>query len=109
MTASRLWTAGAGRSAARPLALFCGGLATLGLSACNESNTYVPPPPPTVTIAQPLSQATTRYLEFTGNTDAINDVDLEARVQGSLDEIKYKDGSLVKKGDAALRHPAQCL
>ena len=97
MSASRLRTTGATRSAARLLVLFCGGLATLALAACNESNSYVPPPPPRVTVAQPLAEATTRYLEFTGNTDAINDVDLEARVQGSLDEIKYKDGSLVKK------------
>lgn len=77
--------------------LLIAGAAALALAACNESNTYVPPPPPKVVIAQPVKQSVTRYLEVTGNTAAINEVDLEARVQGWLEEINYKDGTLVKK------------
>ena len=38
-------------------------------------------------------------LELTGNTKAINEVKLEARVQGLLEQIKYVDGAAVKKGD----------
>jgi membrane fusion protein, multidrug efflux system len=49
-------------------------------------------------VQQPLQQPVTRYIELTGNTQAFNQVDLEARVQGFLDEINYKDGSLQKKG-----------
>ena len=40
----------------------------------------------------------TRYLEATGNTAAVNTTNLVARVQGFLQEIKYKDGDLVKQG-----------
>src|SRR5215470_3439405 len=69
----------------------------LGLTACKE-NAYVPPPPPKVTVAQPLQQPVTRYIELTGNTQAIATVDLEARVQGYLEQINYKDGALAKKG-----------
>jgi RND family efflux transporter MFP subunit len=70
------------------------------LSACDK-NTYVAPPPPKVIVAQPLQRPVTRYIELTGNTQAINSVDLEARVQGFLEKINYTDGQLVKK-DAVL-------
>ncbi|MDQ0562665.1 RND family efflux transporter MFP subunit [Rhizobium mesoamericanum] len=71
-----------------------------GLSSCDSgSNSYVPPPPPKVNIAQPLQQPVIEYFELTGNTDAISAVDIEARVQGFLESIDYKDGTAVKKGD----------
>jgi RND family efflux transporter MFP subunit len=41
----------------------------------------------------------TPYLEVTGNFNAYNSVDLEARVQGYLQQINYQDGSEVKQGD----------
>ncbi len=72
--------------------------AMLSLTACGEQNTYVAPPPPKVVVAQPLQQPVTRYIELTGNTQAINIIDLEARVQGFLEKINYVDGDLVKKG-----------
>jgi membrane fusion protein, multidrug efflux system len=75
--------------------------AFLTLTACEEKNVYAPPPPPKVIVEQPLKQPVTRYIELTGNTQAFNQVDLEARVQGTLDKINYKDGALVKK-DAVL-------
>jgi multidrug efflux system membrane fusion protein len=69
------------------------------LVGCNGSkNAYVPPPPPKVVVAQPLQQPVTLYLELTGNTQAINSVDLVARVQGYLESIDYKDGASVTKG-----------
>lgn len=71
--------------------------ATFLLAACDQ-NTYVPPPPPRVAVALPLKQPVTRYLEATGNTAAVNSANLVARVQGFLQEIKYRDGDLVKQG-----------
>src|SRR5690606_4202753 len=73
-------------------------LVAAGLAACNEENTYVPPPPPKVLVATPVEQPVTNYMELTGNTQAYNAVDLEARVQGFLTSIDYKDGAAVKKG-----------
>ncbi|WP_275187577.1 efflux RND transporter periplasmic adaptor subunit [Bradyrhizobium sp. CSA112] len=67
------------------------------LSAC-EQNTFVPPPPPKVEVAPPVQRPFTRYLETTGNTAAIKNVDLVARVQGFLQSINYKDGAFVKEG-----------
>jgi len=46
----------------------------------------------------PLQQTVTPYLEATGNTASVNTVKLVARVQGYVQEIKYKDGAQVKKG-----------
>lgn len=81
----------ASASAVCALALFAAG--------CGERNEYVPPPPAKVSYVTPKKQEVTRYLEFTGNTDAINQVDLVARVEGFLTSIDYKDGAVVKKGD----------
>jgi RND family efflux transporter MFP subunit len=73
--------------------------AAFGLTtACGQSNTYVAPPPPKVTVAKPVEQQVTRYFEATGNTAAVNSANLVARVQGFLTEIKYADGAAVKKG-----------
>jgi RND family efflux transporter MFP subunit len=67
-------------------------------AACGDRNVYVPPPPPKVTVAQPVSRPVTDYLEFTGNTAAINTVKLRARVEGYLEKVLFQDGDRVKKG-----------
>lgn len=67
------------------------------LSAC-EQNAFVPPPPPKVEVGPPTQRAITRYLEATGTTAPIMNVDLVARVQGFLQSINYKDGAEVKAG-----------
>jgi RND family efflux transporter MFP subunit len=71
--------------------------ALLALGGC-EQNSFVPPPPPKVDVGLPVQQGITRFLEATGNTAPIQTVDLVARVQGVLQSINYKDGSLVKAG-----------
>src|SRR3989442_11646007 len=69
----------------------------VALSAC-EQNSFVPPPPPKVEVALPVQRSITRYLDATGNTAPIKNVDLVARVQGVLQSISYQDGTLVKEG-----------
>src|SRR2546423_8778331 len=71
--------------------------ASVALSAC-EQNSFVSPPPPKVEVAAPVQRSITRYLEATGNTAPIKNVDLVARVQGFLQSINYKDGTFVKEG-----------
>jgi len=75
-----------------------GVMLAMAILACGEGNVYAPPPPPRVTVAQPVRQPVTDYLEFTGNTQAINTVQLRARVQGFLEKVFFKDGDMVKKG-----------
>jgi RND family efflux transporter, MFP subunit len=51
-----------------------------------------------VTVAQPTRQPVTNYLEFNGNTQAVETVELRARVEGFLEKINFEDGSIVRKG-----------
>jgi multidrug efflux system membrane fusion protein len=69
------------------------------LTGCNDKNTYVPPPLPKVRVAEPLRQTATLYLDLTGNTQAVNTVTLNARVQGFLTSIDYTDGARVHRGE----------
>ena len=50
-------------------------IAAMGMLSACEQNTFVPPPPPKVDVAVPLQRPFTRYLEATGNTAAIKNVD----------------------------------
>ncbi len=68
------------------------------LPSCGESNKYAAPPPPKVTVVQPVEKDVTRFFEATGNAAAVNSVDLVARVQGFVQAIGYSDGQFVKKG-----------
>ena len=69
------------------------------ITACEQKNTYVEPPPPEVTVAEPLQQEVTEYLEFTGNTRAFEEVELRARVAGFLDSMHFTPGTHVDLGD----------
>jgi RND family efflux transporter MFP subunit len=73
-------------------------VAAMGILSACEQNTFVPPPPPKVDVAVPVQRPFTRYLEATGNTAAVKNVDLVARVQGFLQSINYTDGAYVKEG-----------
>src|SRR5262245_56641253 len=88
------------RPASRAAAWRVGSLIALGaaLSACNQQNPYVPPPPPKVDVAVPVKQTVTPYLYATGNTATVNMTTLIARVAGFVQEIDYKDGDGVKAG-----------
>jgi RND family efflux transporter MFP subunit len=72
--------------------------AALALAACGQNNQYAAPPPPKVTVEPPVEQDVTRYFDATGNTAAVNAVDLVARVPGFVQAIGYQDGAFVKKG-----------
>ncbi|EIC29025.1 RND family efflux transporter, MFP subunit [Methylomicrobium album BG8] len=78
------------------IAAFVGG-AMLFAGGCEEKNAYVPPPPPEVTVSLPVHRQVREYLEFTGNTQAFNTVQLVARVQGYLEKVFFHDGESVKK------------
>ena len=78
-------------------------LITLATTACTETTetaVAAPAPPPVeVDVAIPLTHTLTDWDEFTGRFEAINDVQLRARVTGYLVEKKFDDGDFVKKGD----------
>jgi len=56
-------------------------------------------PAPQVTVAKPLKQQIMEWDEFTGQFQAVESVEIRARVSGYLDKIGFQDGQLVKEGD----------
>lgn len=57
------------------------------------------PPPPTVTVAKPLTREIVEDDEFIGRFEAVDEVTVRARVGGYLDKVHFRDGSIVKQGD----------
>jgi multidrug efflux system membrane fusion protein len=54
---------------------------------------------PAVPISHPVPREVTDYVDFTGRTDAVEAVDVRARVTGYLVKIPFKEGAEIKKGD----------
>jgi len=68
-------------------------------AACDgDKQKFTAPPPPPVTVAAPVQRTVTDYAVFTGNTQALYSVDVQARVEGELRSINFEVGSRVKKG-----------
>lgn len=57
------------------------------------------PPPPTVTVAKPITREIVEDDEFIGRFEAVDEVSVRARVGGYLDKVHFRDGSIVKQGD----------
>ncbi|MER9433218.1 efflux RND transporter periplasmic adaptor subunit [Mesorhizobium sp. M0408] len=76
-------------------------LLALALAGCDEkaqSQAAAPPPPP-VTVAQPVKRTVTDWDELTGRFEAIQEVDVRARVGGFIDSVEFEDGAIVHAGD----------
>lgn len=78
----------------------------IGLAACGDNAasppapvTPKPMPPLPVKTAQPLLREVLDWDEYTGRIEAVESVEIRARVSGYLDEIRFKDGDKVRKGD----------
>ncbi len=58
-----------------------------------------PQGPPPVTVAKPVVKDIIERTDFIGRFEAINQVDIRARVSGYLDKVHFQDGAFVKAGD----------
>ena len=56
-------------------------------------------PKAAVTVAKPVVRDVVDKDEFIGRFEAVDEVTLRARVGGYLDQVNFKDGAMVKKGD----------
>lgn len=52
-----------------------------------------------VAVAKPLAKRITRWDEYSGRFEAVNTVEVRARVSGFIEKIHFKDGQIVKEGD----------
>jgi len=55
-------------------------------------------PVPKVTVSQPLKRELGQFGEYTGQVEAVDNVEIRARVTGYLNEVKYVEGDLVEQG-----------
>src|SRR5579883_3323459 len=94
MFGHRLYAAGGGALGLMALAVLAAAMA----AGCHSETAVAPSAPPAVTVAHPVAQPVADYLDFTGNTAAINSVTLVARVEGYLEKVHFTDGALVRKG-----------
>ncbi len=58
-----------------------------------------PPKPPEVIVGKAVAQEIADFEEFTGRTEAIETVEIRARVTGYLEKILFAEGARVKQGD----------
>jgi RND family efflux transporter MFP subunit len=76
------------------------------LAGCGESSKTqaqqggAAPPPPQVSVSKPVQKQVTEHDEYVGRFVAFDYVEVRARVSGYLEKIHFKDGQLVKQGDA---------
>jgi multidrug efflux system membrane fusion protein len=83
----------------RAILMLAGLSAALALSGCDNKPVASAPPPPAVTVSQPLQQRITEWDEYTGRFVAVATVEVRARVSGFIDSLHFKDGQVVKQGD----------
>jgi RND family efflux transporter MFP subunit len=70
------------------------------MTACAQQQpAAAPPPPPKVTVSQPINREVVEWEEYTGRLEAVEAVEVRARVNGYLQSIHFKNGATVKQGD----------
>jgi membrane fusion protein, multidrug efflux system len=71
------------------------------LTACDKSEQKqtAAPPPPAVTVAKVVRTEITPSSTFTGRIEAVDKVDLRARVDGFIEKRLFEEGADVKEGD----------
>jgi membrane fusion protein (multidrug efflux system) len=60
-------------------------------------------PPPAVVVAAVATQTVDKSSRFIGNIQAIQSVDLKARVEGFLEDVAFQQGSMVDAGQVLYR------
>src|SRR5262245_10957696 len=72
---------------------------TISTNGCNQKHPDLAETPrPWVEVAQPVERQVIDYQVFTPRTEAVQSVDVKARVTGYLTKIGFKDGEIVKQG-----------
>ena len=75
-------------------------ISALSLAACGEKSAQPPAAAaPSVTVATPVKRTVTDWDEFTGRFEAVEQVDVRARVGGFVTRVGFSDGQLVHKDE----------
>src|SRR5882757_6805794 len=72
----------------------------LGATGCARAPTEAPPALPSpVAVSYPVEREVTDYADFTARIAAVESVEVRAHAWGYLDQVNFKEGALVQKGD----------
>jgi multidrug efflux system membrane fusion protein len=73
----------------------------LALAGCSQPDAGAPatPPPPAVAVAHPIEKEIVEWDEYMGRFEAVESVEVRARVGGYLEQVNFRDGAHVGKGD----------
>ena len=80
-------------------AVAIGSWAVLGGHADSHAQEAGTPPPPAVTVAQTLVRPVSDTDAFTGRLQAVDTVEVHARVSGYVTAVHFKEGTRVRQGD----------
>lgn len=70
------------------------------LSGCSKPQAQpAAPPPPSVSVAPALEREVINTDQFPGRVEAVESVEVRARVSGYLESVHFKPGAMVKKGE----------
>ena len=91
----------AGRIPIRHLLLVatCAATLVITLAGCKHAPDKRPPSPAAVEVAAVAAKPVRLSDEFNGRVASINSVDVRARVTGYVDQVAYREGDSVKRGD----------
>jgi RND family efflux transporter MFP subunit len=79
-------------------ALLCAALLSVG--GCVEREVEITElPPPKVVVSQPVVMELADYAEYSGRVEAIDNVEIRARVTGYLKKVAFREGDYVEKDD----------
>ena len=76
------------------LAMLC-----LLLTGCHKPAPPPQRPPPAVTANRPVQREVMEWDEYPGRLEAVDMIEVRARVSGYLQSVHFKDGAEVKKGE----------
>src|SRR5947207_6881454 len=74
-------------------------LLCLLLTSCHKGAPPPQRPPPAVTAHRPVEREIMEWDEYPGRLEAVDMIEVRARVNGYLQSVHFKDGTEVKKDD----------
>jgi RND family efflux transporter MFP subunit len=69
------------------------------LVGCNRSAQHGAPPPVRVVVASPIKKQIVEWDEYVGRLEAVEFVEVRARVSGYLQSIHFEEGQIVQQGE----------
>jgi multidrug efflux system membrane fusion protein len=73
-------------------------LAAVGCDRTEAAASGAAPPPASVTVALPINREVMEWDEYTGRLQAVESVEVRARVGGFIDSVGFAEGGTVTKG-----------